>query len=37
LPRRIYHRDDHEPEAMEVVLVLLFLALATIAGLVGLL
>ena len=37
LPRLTSHRDDHEPEVMEPILVLLFLALAVVAGLVGLL
>jgi hypothetical protein len=31
------HREGHEPEDMELILVFLFLALALIAALVGLL
>jgi hypothetical protein len=31
------HREDHEPDIMEPILVFLFLALAIIAALVGLL
>jgi hypothetical protein len=37
LPRLISHRDDHEPQLMELIIVLLFLALPIIAALVGLL